>query len=395
MPKKEKILFFLDRAITFFIYLLCFFLPISIAFIEIFSTIIIFLFFIKKIIKPDFKFLKDKSSIFLIIFVMFCILSLFNSGIYFKKSIGALFFKWFEYIIIFLAIKDVIEPKKIKKIIFIILLSATLIGIDGLFQHFFGFDFIRHRKSVEIPPTGSKDVITATFKHYNDFGAYLVVVLSLAFIYSFKDKKYFIKFLFLTIILFFCLLFTYSRGAWLGFLLSILFASFFLKRRFFIFLVLLFLVFFIFNPMLKERFYFTFSNTGDSGRFSLWKTAFLMIKDNPFLGKGIGTFMDYSHIYNKELGYQYAHNSYIQIAAETGIFSLLFFILFIFSIIYTNIKIFIKNKDVLILSISSAIFGYCVHSFFDTQFYGLQTAMLFWIILGLGSKIKEGFDVDL
>ena len=395
MPKKEKILFFLNRVITFFIYLLCFFLPISIAFIEVFSTIIIFLFFIKKIIKPDFKFLKDKTSIFLIIFIGFCVLSLFNSSIYFKKSIGALFFKWFQYIIIFFAIKDVIEPKKIKKIIFIILLSATLIGIDGLFQHFFGFDFIRHRRSVEIPTTGSKDVITATFKHYNDFGAYLVVVLSLAFVYSFKDKKHFIRFLFLIIILFFCILFTYSRGAWLGFLSSVLFSSFFLKRKYFIFLVLFFLVFIIFNPMLRERLIFTFSNTGDAGRFCLWKATILMIKDNPFLGKGIGTFMDYLPIYDKELGYQYAHNSYLQIAAETGVFSLLFFVLFIFSILYTNIKIFIKNKNLLVLAINSAIFGYSVHSFFDTQFYGLQTATLFWVILGLGSKIKENFNVDL
>ena len=110
-----------------------------------------------------------------------------------------------------------------------------------------------------------------------------------------------------------------------------------------------------------------------------------MIKENPFLGKGIGTFMDYFPKYTQNLGAQYAHNCFLQIWAETGIFSLLSFLLFAGSILLRGIRYLwtvpVRGFPFLIGLISS-FFAFLVGSFFETHLYSLQLSVLFWFIGG-------------
>jgi O-antigen ligase len=107
-----------------------------------------------------------------------------------------------------------------------------------------------------------------------------------------------------------------------------------------------------------------------------------MIRENPFLGKGIGTFMDhfarYTNIYPA-----YAHNCYLQIWAESGIFSLLSFIIFIGAVLYSGIKKFLATKDFLLLGFISGLMGFLAHTLFDVDLYSLRLAMLFWVWVGL------------
>ncbi len=68
------------------LYGLLFFLSISNALVEIFVVSAFFGFVGRKIIKPDFKFLKFWPNIFLLFFLLFSALPLFNSGAYLKIS---------------------------------------------------------------------------------------------------------------------------------------------------------------------------------------------------------------------------------------------------------------------------------------------------------------------
>jgi O-antigen ligase len=216
-----------------------------------------------------------------------------------------------------------------------------------------------------------------------------------------RKLLYFLVSLLAIILLQLCLLFTFSRGAWLG-----LFAAFSLmllitnKRKIILFVFLIFVVGIILVPLLRERAMFTFLPEGDKGRFIMWKGAWAMIEDNPFLGKGPGTFMKYFPSYVKDLGISYAHNCYLQIWAETGIFSLFCFLLFVGSILAMGIKISVtlsrkifkdsslantpfENIHRILFGLNCAIFGFLVHSFFDVHLYSLQLAVLFWVLLGI------------
>ena len=78
----------------------------------------------------------------------------------------------------------------------------------------------------------------------------------------------------------------------------------------------------------------------------------------------------------------YAHNCYLQIWAETGIFSLLAFILFFSLILYKGIRAYRKNSNPFLLGLICGLFGFLVHCFFDIHLYSLQLAFLFWLMLG-------------
>lgn len=365
---------------------LLFFLPISNALVEVFAGFILFGFIGRKIIKPDFNFLKFWPNILLFLFLFFSVLSLFNSGIYFNKSFYAVFAKWAQYLGICLIVQDEIYDRRVvKRAIFAFLFGAALVALSGLCQYFLGVEFLRGRVMSAINSGGQ--AITSSFDHYNALGGYLVVVLSLVVALllannpsGFKANSLSILSLFLTMVI----ILTFSRGSWLGmsaaFIFTVILSNKNFKRLIPLFLVIA--VMFLF-PVFYERLFQIFKAGGDSDRFRYWLAALKMIKDHPFLGIGAGTFMANFSKYLPGCNVSYAHNCYLQIWAETGVFSLISFILFASSLIYLGVKKFISSKDFLLLGLLAGTIGFLVHSFFDTNLYSLRLAILFWVWVAL------------
>jgi putative inorganic carbon (HCO3(-)) transporter len=393
---KEESAQVLDYVIEYSLYLLVFFLPISKAPLQVFSSIAFVAFVAKKIIKPDFKFLNSPLHYFLIGFVFFSCLSLVNSGPHLGKSFIALFFKWFKYLGLFLFFEDTfINKRRIRNLLIIILVSSLLVGVDGIFQKLTSFDFIRHREIIQVVP--GVYGVSAAFNHYNGFGTYLIVILSLIISLSISGKLKigsFLFLLFLEILLSICLVYTFSRGAWLGFIsgliLMLLLSSRNMAKKL-VFLIPVFIGILIIVPELRDRIMFTFTPRGDADRIKVWHVAFVMIKESPLLGKGIGLFMDnFTRIVSdNSLFAQYAHNCYLQIWAETGIFSFLSFLAFTATLLINGIRAFKMNNNYIVLGLVCGLFGFLVHSFFDTQFYSLQAAMFFWALAGILNVLSE------
>lgn len=375
---QDKLASFCDKLLEYFLYILIFFIPISKAGIEITFILLFLVFIVKKVVRPDFSLWKGKPHLFLGLFCGFCALSLVNSGIYLEKSTNALIFKWFEYIILYFMVIEILnKPKKLRNGLVILVLGGALLGIDALWQKFFGLDFIRGHQLIDHNPT-------ASFHNPNDFAGYLVVILflAIAFIFQYKKQvKLFSLGLFSSLLISIALFLTFSRGAWLGGFIATLF--FFLtilktaKKRIG-FLIILFLIIFVSFPFLKNI------KLGiDSDRFALCTTAWGMIRDNPFLGKGIGTFMAHFASYSTLPGINYAHNYILQIWAETGVFSIISLFLFIFAIMLKARQQFILTKDKILLGLIAAIIAYLVHGLFDTHFYSLQLSILIWAMFAL------------
>lgn len=359
-----------------------FFIPISIAAIESLFAFALLFFVIKKIVKPEFKFLENYAYLFLMFFLYFSVASFINS-IYLKKSIMALVCKWLEYILIFVIAHDNFSnnTKRIRNAILILLFITGITLIDGIFQYFVKVDFLRHNAL-----TLNDNRIKAAFKNANDFGAYLVpfLLITMALLLDPKLKKRLKHALFL--LLFFlclCLILTFSRGAWMGLFAGLFLLLFFSKKKRIFYALICITAIFISVPILRSRIVNIFQPGGDAFRFRIWPVAISMIKENPFLGKGVGTFMAYFSKYPTNLSPQYAHNCFLQIWAETGIFSLISFLLFAGLLLYRGIKKFRKNSDPVLLGLVCGVFGFLAHSFFDTNLYSLQLATLFWILMGM------------
>lgn len=380
---RDKFYKFFTFSGEYALYGLLFFFPISNALVESFVGLAVFGFVGRKIIKPDFKYLKFWPNILLLLFLFFSALSLFNSG-YLSKSLNALFGKWMQYLGICVILQDsIIYNQKItKRAMMVFLLGASLAVLSGLSQYFLGIEFLRNKALYSIDH-GAHYAMTSSFIHYNNFGAYLVAPLSLALALLLGKSSFGLKTAGLLIFSIFstlAIILTFSRGSWLAIFIAVIFISIIsrknLKYLIPIFLAVIIMLFLL--PIFQERLL-----RGDNSRFRFWLAAWKMINQHPFFGVGLGTFMANFPQYEKNLSASYAHNCYLQIWAESGIFSLISFVVFVSSFIYLSVKKFFLFKDFLLLGLLSGAVGFLVHSFFEVNLYSLRLAILFWVWVGL------------
>jgi O-antigen ligase len=389
---KDKAYAFFDSVAKIGIGGVLFFIPISHALIDSFTGLALLGFVGKKIIKPDFQWLMAKQNIYLAAFFFFMALSLINSGRYIDKSLVALFFKWGKYVTLSLIIQDLIQKRKdLLVFLSIFIFSAGLVAISGITQLFWGVEFLRGRE-ISIMKGGFR-AITSSFNHCNGLGAYLIIPLSvyLALLnvpYKLKLGRYSLV-LFLGVISVFCIFYTYSRGTWIGVLAVLLTMLIISRKPPVVFSMIVITGVFFIIPEFQQVFFSIFQTGGDADRFQYWQAAISMFNENPFIGKGLGTFMAHFSTYVPILNISYAHNCFLQILAESGIFSLLAFLGFVFSVLYAGIKKFASTKDPILLGGICGIAGFLAHSFFEVSLYSLPLAVLFWLWIGIVARLSS------
>lgn len=393
--QREKIVAIVDRCAVFFFAVLIFFLPISNAAIESCFGFIYLCFIIRCVFKrPTRKEIKEfftnRINLSLLIFYLAAASSMLVSGSLIAKSFHSWFFKWGEGVLLFYFAQVFIKKEQVKPLLTVFLASCLLVSIDGTYQKIFGYDFIRNFKLFKINSGAPR----ATFAHYNDFAAYLAVMLFVAFGLLISFKKILPRLILISaaVLMLTNLFFTYSRGGWLSFILVSAFLMFsFIGRKAKIAILcfsLIFLLGAISLPFARERLGYSFSKVGDANRFNMWKICLLMYKESPFVGKGIGLFMDHNNDpkYFDNMGgitfetTQYAHNCYLQMLAEMGLLGLVSFFWFVGEIIFRSYRIIVRKRNFLFAGIFCSLLVFLIHSFFDTQFYSLKLSTLFWLI---------------
>lgn len=138
-----------------------------------------------------------------------------------------------------------------------------------------------------------------------------------------------------------------------------------------------------------------------SGRGYIWSRTLPLLKKYIILGSGADTFMmvfpqqDYVGLYNYGYGDQLMtkpHNLYLQIGVQTGVLSLIAFLIFYGMYFISSIKLFIKGKynsyyaqvglAILIASVAYMVIGIANDS-------SLTVAPVFWTLLGLGITVNR------
>jgi putative inorganic carbon (HCO3(-)) transporter len=194
-----------------------------------------------------------------------------------------------------------------------------------------------------------------------------------------------------------------SKGAWISFLVALFFLGLW-KRKIFTYTVVVFLILVLITPLFfrlalnfSQFFHalFTLSDASSLDRKEMWEGAMNMIKAKPVFGHGPSTFMANFEKY-RPAGYSevvYAHNCYLQIAAESGIFALLAFSWMIALFFFRSIKAMVKIRDeflkTFLLGLLGGILSFLIHSGVDTDMYQLQLVTLFWFSLGLAVAVQK------
>ena len=141
-----------------------------------------------------------------------------------------------------------------------------------------------------------------------------------------------------------------------------------------------------------------------SQRIVFWKVALLMIKTHPIKGVAPGRFGYFypfyqSKLLEKQAGKKHAynakraHNEYLQVFSETGIFGFLVFLYIIYLILIKGIEKIKKTGDLFYISITSGIIIFLIHSLVSFPLH-LAASMLYFslfvgLIVGEGEKKIE------
>lgn len=289
----------------------------------------------------------------------------------------------------------------------IILVTAIIVSIYGILQTMnfdpFPRDVLRENWSKRA---------FSTMGNPNFLGSYIVLIIPTS-IYFYIIKKN-ITGLTAYAILFYCLLSTGTRGAWLGTIASIMaFAAIHYMyfryskgefTRYIILLVITILLLALYNFNTEGAFIDRFLSIardanefltkGDRADYSganrgfIWKRVAELIKKRPLAGYGIENLgeafkkyytQDMIELWNEVRYLDKAHNEYLHIAVTSGIPSLLVYLTFISQIILKGL-FRLKNCKTALLILSSVI-GYMTAAFFNISV--VSVAYVYWIFLGL------------
>jgi len=250
---------------------------------------------------------------------------------------------------------------------------------------------------------GGKDYFRAIslFPDPHTFSLYLGIVIPFTIgFFFYNNKKDKLQNLGMLSVMFLALLFTFSRGAYVGFFASLVFILVFsvwyfkikLNKKFVISVLagfaLAFLVFL--SSVFGSRFLssFTLSDVSNAGRIGIWETASSVFWNAPVIGVGLGNlpiFFDPTASVKSPIN---AHNTYLDIASELGLVGLLAF----FALVLCTFRSLGFKKDkfnFLRFGLLWSLSWFLVHSFFETSLFSVPVLAALCFILAFAVVLKD------
>jgi heptosyltransferase-2 len=377
-----------------------FFVVAGLAFsIGLFNTavsVLIGLALISVILRRDFAVFRGPFLWFLLAYLAMNLVSLTQTDYPMTSARGIV--KVLKNLFLCLSVVYVVDSEdKFRRIFQWILTVAVVISIDALIQGATGVELIRGRDMTAF--IGETKRITGPFRHANDFAAFLsfVLILFLAVVargFAFFSRRQYAFFVAGAALLAVCLLGTYSRGAWLAVAVAAGLYALITRSRVLIGLMLLAgLGGFLFSPpLVKARVLSIFDGKDGTihSRKELWAESGRMIRQSPWLGLGVNTYARNEPAFKVEsspMDRQYAHNGYLQIAAEIGLLGLASFLAVFLYFLASSLGAFLKSPPGFLrmagVALLFGILSFLIHSATDTNLQSVLLVNTLWFAKGL------------
>lgn len=305
-----------------------------------------------------------------------------------------------QYVLWYFTVLQLLKDKySVKNILMIFTCLVGLLGIYGVYQYVVG---------VEMPEAwieSSENIRTrvyAIFTSPNIFGSLLVLAIPIAISMMTVEEKTRHKIFYgiISIFMLGSLVFTYSRGAWIGLVCAIGVYVLLKDKRMIVPAAILGILVLIFVPSITNRLLFMFSNDYISsslrgGRLVRWLTALDILQEHPLTGLGLGQFggavaMNHglSAIVNGDIVETfYMDNNYLKIAVEAGIIGLSIFLWLMYQVFAVSIKTIGITKDremkELEIGILSGLSGVMFHNLVENVFEVPMMVTMFWMLVAV------------
>ena len=298
------------------------------------------------VFKGGFRLEKTPLNKVLLVFGIFCYIQLWRGAFFLNSdlplSIGdPRFSNWKNYMVMFIifvvAVNVIKDVKQIK--IIVVLMCLSVLAVDKGFYSTMSDRDLSHF-SYEVRdggPLGYAGVNgVATFE-----AEFMLFLLGMSAMQKRKSLK--LGMWALAAFSGYCLLFSFSREAYAGILVGLLFLGL-LKQRW----LLIALTVFLFSwqtlvpTSVRERVDMTYDkndqqlDTSAQDRVTLWNDAMDLFHQNPAIGAGFDTYQ-----WQHRVGiYTDTHNYFLKVLVETGVIGLLFFLFILAKMTRVGLKLF-------------------------------------------------------
>lgn len=191
-----------------------------------------------------------------------------------------------------------------------------------------------------------------------------------------------------------------SRAAWVAVALSVFIVIIlFSKGKKKLIFLIIFIAFigsvfsFVAHESAQNRLDNLFKIESYSGRPELIIAAYDIFKDYPLFGSGLGTYGKIAPKHPLGPKHLHAHNTYIEILAESGIVGFLTF-LFVFSLFFKKlfkaVKGSLMSQQAVFIGLWGLFTAVLIFELFSSSILvGMQFAPLFWFLLGVTSAVNN------
>ncbi len=308
----------------------------------------------------------------------------------------------------FLTVAIVNSKQELKRSASILSLSLALVAAYGLYQNFTGnisaewidqtmFDSIEGR-------------VVSTFENPNMLGLYLILLLPILAAGLIGEKNWWKKPAY--IISFSagaaCLIYTWARGAWLGFLFSAVVFMLMWNRRTMGVLIAGIFALPVLIPFLPESIVSRFSSIGNltdtstNYRVYIWRGSVNMLSDYWLTGIGVGEeAFGRIYPYYSFAGIEkapHAHNLFLQLFIEVGVFGFALFAALLICLFQSGFSLAKHGEDREVRLIGcGALCGTLaalVQGMTDYVWYNYRVFFIFWLVIGITAAARR-IDADI
>ncbi|BDR76425.1 O-antigen ligase family protein [Clostridium tetani] len=373
---------------------------------DIILALIILIYLISIILHKDSRkrFVKGFKDFFtsplsLFIFAIICIMGISVTYATDKKIAISETIRFATYAVLFFIVKyELNERKIIKNILRTYFLTTGVIGVIGIVEYFLGIGFIQKSE------TGIRTRVFSTMENSNNLGMFMILIVFPLIMLFLNEKNRRDKHIYgtLSLIALTNIILSYSRNAWLGFLIGLMVLTLIYSWKIILGILGIGTVS-IFIPSIFNRLKEFTDISQNMSRVKLWDIALLMIKDHPIKGVGNGNYRVLYDTYklklNKKIEYYpsenfHPHNIFLKIQSEIGVFGLISFLAMMICI-FKNIIYFVRREkgfygDFYKGFLASFVAFLCMN-FIDNFFSAPKVISFFWILVAIleGIRYKE------
>lgn len=320
-----------------------------------------------------------------------------------------------QYMVWFFLILRLLEDRKDAAALYgAFAMTVLLLSFHGIYQYIVG---------VEIPASwvsqtemGVRTRVFSLTGSPNVFGSLIVMAAPMlaAMMYYCKATKWKIASFFAVGAACLCILFTFSRGAWVGLIVAVILFALYVDKRLLLLMTTAMAGILIAVPSITSRLTYLFTTdyveaSAIGGRALRWQVGRdLLMENSPWIGFGLGRFGGAVAMNNQLLDetetfqYFYMDNYYLKTLVEMGYVGLIFFLLVIAVFLVSGLKAIhrsgaghsmrkgqdalirnIGNPKLLTVGIFSGLVGVLTHCFFENIFEEPYMMAYFWGLAAL------------